>query len=329
MSSLNLDNIDKKLLGLIQMEFPLTPEPYTELGLRLGINGSEVIQRIQKLKDAGIVRLIGPVLDARKLGYQSTLVGMKVTDERIERAGQIIKQHPGISHGYRREHEFNLWVTLSVKQENKIEDEIKQLGSSIGVEAIFALPALKIFKLRAYFGADGDDQPETIAGAQASVILQKEALSRLERSVINELQRDLPLVFMPFDRLSTQLNMNVNEFLKLCESLLQRGIIRRYGASINHRNAGYKANAMSCWVVRQNEVDNAGSKIASLAEVSHCYERKTNALWPYNLFAMVHGHSPERCQQIIDHVSREIGVTDKTVLFSTQEIKKTRIKYPV
>ncbi len=329
MSCINLDNIDKKLLGLLQMEFPITLEPYTDLGLKLGINSREVIQRIRKLKEAGIVRMIGPVLDARKLGYQSTLVGMKVIGEKIEKAGRIIKEHPGISHGYRRDHDFNLWVTLSIKQEANLESELEQLASSIGVEAIFALPALKIFKLRAYFGADGDDPPETIAGTGALVRLQKAELSRMDRLVINELQHDLPLVVMPFTRSAAQMDINVNDFLSRCQSLLQRGIIRRFGASINHRNAGYKANAMVCWVVSPEEVDAAGRKIASTPEVSHCYERKADVIWPYNLFAMVHGHSPEHCRQVVDNISREIGISDRAVLFSTQELKKTRIMYRV
>lgn len=327
MSSINLDNTDKKLLGLLQMEFPLTPGPFADLGLKLGIDSQEVIQCVRKLKDAGIVRMISPVLDARKLGYQSTLVGMKVAGERIEKAGQVIRDHPGISHGYRRDHEFNIWVTLSTKA--NMEDELKLLSSSIGVEAIFALPALKIYKLRAYFGADGEDQLETVAATVTEVISQKKELSPLDKSVINELQHDLPLIAMPFTQSALKLNIDVNDFLMTCQSLLQRGIIRRFGASIDHRNAGYHANAMACWVMSPDKVNAAGKKIASLPQVSHCYERKTNALWPYNLFAMVHGNSQDRCQQIIDNISREIGNRVLAVLFSTQELKKTRIKYPV
>ena len=86
---------------------------------------------------------------------------------------------------------------------------------------------------------------------------------------------------------------------------------------------------MTCWVVPPEKVDAAGQELASLAEVSHCYERKTNPLWTYNLFAMIHGDSLEACQDIANDISRRIGLTDCILLLSTKEFKKTRVKYLV
>ncbi len=123
--------------------------------------------------------------------------------------------------------------------------------------------------------------------------------------------------------------MNVDDFLAHCQSLLRRGIIRRFGASINHTNAGYKANAMAGWVASGDMVAVVGHKLASLPEVSHCYERKTSPLWRYNLFAMIHGHTRTDCQKIASQVSSETGLSNYVVLFSTREFKKVRIKYLV
>jgi DNA-binding Lrp family transcriptional regulator len=129
--------------------------------------------------------------------------------------------------------------------------------------------------------------------------------------------------------MSTKLGIDVKDLLVQCQLLKQRGVIRRFGAAINHRQAGFKANAMTCWIAPPDVVDVAGQKLASLREVSHCYERKTNPLWQYNLFAMIHGHSKEACQEIADKVSRETGLIDYVRLFSTKEFKKMRIKYLV
>ncbi len=123
--------------------------------------------------------------------------------------------------------------------------------------------------------------------------------------------------------------MDEDYFLAQCQSLKQRGIMRRFGAAVNHRKAGFKANAMTCWVAPPEKVDAAGRKLASLKEVSHCYERKTNPLWRYNLFAMIHGHTEKACQEIASKVSEETGLTDYAMLFSTREFKKTRTKYLV
>lgn len=328
MLSTNLDDIDRKLFGLLQMEFPLTAEPYSELGLKLGITGNEVTGRIHKLKAGGLIREISPVLDGRKLGYQSTLAAMKIPEEQRDKAEMIIAKHPGVSHGYERTHDFNIWITLSVPQEFDIQSELEALASSAGAEAVTILPAVKIFKLRAYFDMGGDNAGDG-AAPEMSLLSGKAELSRLDRLTINELQKDLSLTPAPFAAMSSRLNMDVASFLAECESLLERGIIRRFGASVNHRRAGYLANAMACWVATPEKVDIAAKKLAARPEVSHCYERKTSALWRYNLFAMIHGLTRTKCLEIVDEFTGETGFWEQVALFSTKEFKKTRIRYQI
>jgi DNA-binding Lrp family transcriptional regulator len=315
MFSMKLNRLETGLLDLIQAGFPLSGEPYAELGRRLGISQDEVIEHIKKLEAAGIVREIGPVLDSRRLGYQTTLVAMKVSQDYLEKASQIINEHPGISHGYEREHHFNLWFTLSLPPQADLEAGIQRLATAIGAGAAFSLPVLKQFKIGTHLGGGELPQPAE--------------LSATDRRVINELQNDLPLTPAPFGEMAARLNMDVAEFLARCQSLLQRGVMRRFGASVNHREVGLKANVMACWVVPSEMVDVAAQKLVNLGEVSHCYERKTNSLWRYNLFAMIHSHTREACQEIADRVSRESEFEDYVLLFSSREIKKKRVKYLV
>ena len=327
---MHFDSIDKKLLNLVQAEFPLTREPYADLGLQLGIDRDEVIHRIEQLKANKIIRQISPVLDARRLGYQSTLVAMRVGQNQLDKAERLIGEHPGVSHGYERDHYFNLWFTLAVRAGVDIEAELEQLTGPIGAEAVFALPAIKVFKIGVYFDMGGDGQIKAATIAQPGGLLPpKVKLSQTDRLVINELQQDLPLIPDPFTAMSARLNMDVEDLLVQCQSLKQRGIMRRFGAAINHRRAGFKANAMTCWIALPEAVDTAGRKLASLREVSHCYQRQTNPLWPYSLFAMIHSHTKEACQEIASKVSHEMGLADYVVLFSTKEFKKARNKYLV
>lgn len=327
---MHLDSIDKKLLNLLQVEFPLTKEPYANLGLQLGIGRDEVINRIEQLKTKGIIRQISPVLDARSLGYQTTLVAMRGAENQIDRAQRFIAEHPGISHGYERTHYFNLWFTLAIPAGVNMDSELEQLTGAIGAEVVFALPAVKVFKIGAYFDMDEDEETMAAPMTQHDEVLFREVkLSEADRLVINELQQDLPLVPTPFTAMAVRLNMDAEYFLTHCQSLLHRGIMRRFGASINHNRAGFKANAMACWLAPPNTVDTAGRKLASLREVSHCYERKTNPLWQYNLFAMIHSHTREACQEIASKISQETGLADYLLLFSTKEFKKTRVKYLV
>lgn len=323
-----LDSIDKQIINLVQTEFPLTREPYVYLGLRLGIDDNEVIRRIEQLKAQGIIRQISPVLDSRRLGYQTTLVAMRVGPAELESTEQTIAEHPGVSHGYERDHFFNLWFTLTVTPKVDIEAELQRLSSATGAEAVFALPALKVFKIGAYFDMDGNGQEtDGISPPSSSGLPEKIRLSQQDKLIINELQQDLPLVPTPFASMAARLRMDVEDFLVGCQSLLQRGIMRRFGAAINHHQAGFKANAMACWVVLPDMVDAVGRKLASLRQVSHCYERKTNPLWQYNLFAMMHGHTREIGQKLADDISRQVGLKDYVLLFSIKEFKKTRVKF--
>ena len=327
-----LDTIDRKLLNIVQALFPLSSEPFLALGQQLGVSSEEIIHRIERLKAKGIIRLIGPVFNARSIGYQTTLVAMKLTAEQLNKAAQIISTHPGVSHCYERDNDFNFWFTLAMPVEDDIESELQRLDGLIKAEATLNLPAVKIFKIGAYFNVDRDNLslPNTDAD-YTSLTIKEPDLSSTERAIINELQQDLPLTTRPFDIMSTRLSLDTNQFLSHCQSLLQRGVMRRFSASINHQGLGFKANALACWKVPLEMVKTTGKKMAAFQEISHCYERRTSPLWPYNLYAMMHTGTKEACESIADKVSSESGL-DKNgfvLLFSTKEVKKTRVRYPV
>lgn len=324
----HLDDIDRRLLNAIQVEFPLDREPFSVLGARLGIGADEVLRRIERFKGEGVIRLIGPVLEARRLGYQTTLAAMRVSKNRLDKAAKAISQHPGISHGYCRDHYFNFWFTLAVPPGVEIKTELQKLATSIAPEAVLELPALKLFKIGVFFDLTGNGQKMRSASFTSSrVLYQNTSLSASDKLVINEIQQDLPLVKRPFDILSARLGMDTGKFLACCRSLLKRRIVRRFGASVKHNNIGFTANAMTCWIAPPEVVEAAGRKLAALREVSHCYERKTGHLWPYNLFAMIHGHTKGDCQMIADRISQEFGLDEPVLLFSTREFKKVRLKY--
>jgi DNA-binding Lrp family transcriptional regulator len=318
-----LDSFDRKLLARLQNGFPLTSQPFADIGKALALSAAEVIQRIKQLKDNGIIRQISPVFDARSLGYLTTLVAMKVPEDRLERCFHILHENPYISHAYEREHSLNLWFTLAMPGTTSIEEEMKAIADAIPADIVFQLPPLKLYKIGAFFGTDATCKAATGELPQAAEI------SSDDRTVVNELQQDIPLKTRPFIGMASSAGMDEERFLKRCRSLLERGIMRRYGAAINHRRAGYTANAMACWNVPPDRIDKIGQYLASRREVSHCYERKASMEWPYNLFAMIHGKARETCQELAEEVSKDFGIEDSVVLFSTRELKKTRIKYLV
>ena len=317
-----------RLLGMLQSGFPLSREPYEDMGTKLGMTGDDVIRGIIALKKKGIVRQISPVVDARKLGFQSTLVAMKVDSPWISSAETYLSAHPGISHGYEREHEFNVWVTLSVPADADLNAEIQSMSMRSRAQSTIALPAIRVFKLRTNFSHAEDTSTEEEI-PNGSGLPGRARLSQADRAIINGLQHDLSLNADPFKPLADSLGMDVEKMLRQCRSLLRRGVIRRYGASINHHNAGYRANAMTCWDAPADKMDTLGRLLARDRNVSHCYERATNKLWRYNLFAMVHSNDRTACLREIEKLAAMTGLTDYAVLFSLKEFKKTRVMYRV
>ncbi|MFH1169690.1 MAG: Lrp/AsnC family transcriptional regulator, partial [Chloroflexota bacterium] len=215
MSDTSLHDLDRSLLSLLQGEFPLVEEPYAALGLRLGVGEVDIIAAIERLKAEGVVRLISPVLDSRRLGYRSTLVAMGVPADQVDAATSIISQHPGVSHGYERDHRFNIWFTLAVPPAADMEAELDKLASPIAADAVFDLPALKMFKIRAYFAMKGG-QPAPSPAAHDGRVPGMVELSGTDRRLINELQQDLPLVSRPFAGMAARLDMKIDGFLAGC-----------------------------------------------------------------------------------------------------------------
>ena len=146
-----MDTIDKKLLNLIQSDFPITSEPYKEIGLKLGISGAEVIQRLKHLKAARIIRRIGATFDSKKLGYQSTLCAMKVPEEQLDEVAKLVNSYPGITHNYLRNHNYNMWFTLITESKKKQNDILREIREKSGITDLLNLPAVRFFKVRVDF----------------------------------------------------------------------------------------------------------------------------------------------------------------------------------
>ena len=327
MRTAKLDHTDRDLLNLLQADFPLSRQPFAELGASLGLDEEEVIERIGRLKQAQVIRYIGPVFDSRSLGYQSTLVAMHIPEEGLERAVRIVNEHPGVSHNYARSDTFNLWFTLTVPPGDDLKKELQALAARIGPEEVLDLPAVRLLKLGVFFDVAGDGRVRGSPSAKPKPALYAAAtLSGLEKTVVRELQQDIPLTKRPFDDMAQRAGVGVDEFLRCCRALLERGVMRRFGASLRHHSVGFAANAMVCWRVPPSMVEEVGRIMSAFSEVSHCYERAAGERWPYNVFAMIHGRTREDCQRTIRRIAEQTGVEEYRVLFTVKEFKKERVR---
>ncbi|MBW2138430.1 MAG: Lrp/AsnC family transcriptional regulator, partial [Deltaproteobacteria bacterium] len=107
-----MDHIDRAILNEIQSEFPIERRPYLEIGKRLGLGEEDVLERVKRLKENGIIRRIGGSFHSRKLNFTSTLCAAKVPDEKLDQFVATVNRYPGVTHNYRRNHDYNVWFTF-------------------------------------------------------------------------------------------------------------------------------------------------------------------------------------------------------------------------
>lgn len=146
-----MDSVDRKILDIIQNEIPIEKRPFQRIAGQLELSESEVIQRIQRLKDQRIIRRIGGSFDSQRLGYRSLLIAAKVPDEKLETTAKILNRYTGVTHNYQRDHSYNLWFTLTATSEQRLNELLKKLKQETGIDAMIPLPALKKFKIRVHF----------------------------------------------------------------------------------------------------------------------------------------------------------------------------------
>jgi DNA-binding Lrp family transcriptional regulator len=149
----------------------------------------------------------------------------------------------------------------------------------------------------------------------------------VDKKVIRLIQGDLPLDLRPFAVLAVKAGISEEEFVQRVASLKKRGIIRRFGATLRHQEAGFSSNAMVAWIVPEERVEEVGKAMARFRAVTHCYQRKITKRWPYNLYTMIHGDDREECYEIAKKISRKAGIQDYILLFSEKEFKKTSMQY--
>jgi DNA-binding Lrp family transcriptional regulator len=329
-SAVPLDELDKRLLNLLQGSFPIAPRPYAHVAGLAGVPEDEVLARTKRLLDERIIREVTPIFDTRVLGYSSMLVAAKVDPENPWRAAKVINSHPGVSHNYLRDHDFNIWFTIATEPGSALglEGTLGVLRRLTGAESVRQLPTLRLFKIR--MDLEMEKGTETLAAAAEAVDhLEPEAieLSELDLAVIRATQGPMEVLPEPFAPPAAELGMAQEALLAHLESMQERRALRRVAAILFHRRAGFSANGMGVWRVPEEQILELGPRMASFRGISHCYQRPTYADWPYSVFTMAHGRSKEECDAILDSIAEDTGIADRRTLYSSTEFKKCRLRY--
>ncbi len=323
-----MDELDKELLNEIQWTFPLVTRPFDAIAKKFGTTPEIIKAHLNHLKEVGILRQLSAIFDTRKLGYTSSLVAMEIEHDKLEYVASQINRHPGVSHNYEREHQFNLWFTLAVPPGSDLKKEIDKFNILKGIKKVRILPTLQLFKIGVKLDLI-DDKKHDIAPTEKKKEIKNVKFEPTEqdKDFIRELQKDMEIIDEPFVKAANNLGITENELFEKMKHYEDHGIMRRFAAILRHRKIGFTANGMIVWKVPKDRISEVGEKLGTFPQVTHCYERPTYSDWPYNVFSMIHCKTHVEANEMAKTIQDQIHVDDYRILFSSREFKKTRVEY--
>jgi len=323
-----MDNLDKEILNEIQWTFPLIPKPYSEMAKKFGLSDQEMMQRLCVLKDAGIIRQISAIFDTRRLGYKSALVAMAIEPEKLDYVANQVNRHPGVSHNYERNHEYNLWFTLAVPPGSDLKTEIDKFSKLPGIKKTRLLPTIKLFKIGVKLEMVDEKKSDIKPSEEKKKITETKFIAtEEEKNYIRELQKDLEIIERPFLKSAQKLGITEEQLLEKVKQYEEIGVMRRFAAILRHREVGFTANGMIVWKVPDERIEEVGEKLGAFPQISHCYQRPVYPDWPYSVFSMVHCKSIADAEEMAKQIQKQVDVNDYKILFSSREFKKTRVEY--
>lgn len=314
---------DRFLLEELQSNFPLSSRPYSEIAKKLRLSERVVMNRLKNLMRKKIIRYIGGIFDTKRLGVESTLVAMSVPERRLEKVARIINAYPQISHNYLRDSRFNLWFTLSAPDKSKLENLLSDIRAKTGINQILNLSTVRVFKIDARFNLKSDRKPQ-IGNINYENKRPESKNLKVDKKLIIALNKPLGITARPFLPMAKKLKMPEERLLFLLNAYKKNGLLRRFGAILDHQKIGFKVNGLVAWRVPLNRINGVARIFRRFPQISHCYQRKVYPAWPYNLYTMLHCRDKNPCLALVKSIALKSGIKDYRVLFTLKEFKKIK-----
>lgn len=316
-------------LYALQRPWPLVERPLAALAADLGTTEDALLRFIAGLRAQGLVRRVGAVFDARRLGYRSCLFALPPQPPAEEKAAaRRLAALPGVTHAYLRGWPEGLtlggvtaadyaglprlWFTLSARGD-RFEAEAARLADLRPIP----FPALVRYKIDVVFDPRTRARDERTEYAAPAEPRPAEPPPEPLRAVVRRYQDDTPDPAAPFRP----------EDLPQLRAWQADGTLRRFALLLFHRASGFAANGMCCWHVPEAEADGFGRRLAAEPDVTHCYARPLTPAFPFNLYAMIHKSSWQEGFDTFRRLTDAAGLPPGKVLFSTREYKKSSVRF--
>jgi DNA-binding Lrp family transcriptional regulator len=329
----SLDGVDATLIDGYQSGVPVVERPFRAIGADLGVSETEALARVERLRDAGLLRRFGAVLNPPVIG-SSTLAALSVPEERFDAVAAVVNGYPQVNHNYRRDHEWNMWFVVTAASRGARDRITREIGDRTGL-AVLDLPMRTDYYIDLEFPVVNADRfaRESLSETEVDATrISEEAaadLGELDRRLLLEIQDGFPLSATPYRDVAAAIDADVGDVVAAVDRLLASGCIKRVGCVVNHVVTGFDSNCMVVWDVPDDDLDDRGEAVGRLPYVTLCYHRPRRPAqdWPYNLFTMIHGRDAEAVDAKVDELATEHLPVDHERLYSTETLKQTGARY--
>ncbi len=317
-----MDDTDRQLLILFQKEIPLKPRPFEVLGKSIGIHGADVMLRLNRLQEDGLVGRLAGLFDPEKIGYRICFVAMKTAEDRAQQAAYYLSGHPGVTMCVRCSGSFNFWFSMVLPAAEPLEFHLNRLKELSEAQKLLMLKTEKIYK------PAGKSSGGEIQENQAFEDSKKcwEDLTPLERKLIRFVQDDFPLADNPYGKIAAEIGSSEELVLKQLQFFKKKGQLRKIStASLPRvRKAG---GVFLLWNLPEEKTEEAGQTLAGFEEVVFCAKRTPYQELPYNVHVSAEGVPEGKVPELIERMERKIGMWPRQVFLKEKEEKRARMKY--
>ncbi len=305
-----------------QRSFPLSKRPFAAAGGVLDLSETETIALFERLMAKGLMDRIGAVVRPNSAGA-STLAAISAPTHRLEEIAAVVSAEPYVNHNYERENAINLWFVVAAPGLPELAGTLQRIEVNTGSK-VLDLRLMEPYHIDLGFGLVSGK-----AGGPISGKAMRRA-SESEKVLLAAIEDGLPLVPKPYAAIAQRLGRREDDVIAAISEMQNAGILSRFGCVLRHREVGFTANAMAVWDVEDGAVDRVGRRMAEDSDVTLCYRRnRVQPLWPYNLFAMVHGRDETAVRSKISDIAKKCGLASEphAVLFSRRCFKQRGARF--
>ncbi|GAB7009872.1 Lrp/AsnC family transcriptional regulator [Halorubrum trueperi] len=352
-----IDAVDAALIDDYQSGFPVEERPFERVAFEVAaetgvdVDADEVLDRVRDLRERGVFRRFGAVLNPPVIG-SSTLAAVRAPEDRFDEIAEVINGYRQVNHNYRRDHEWNQWFVVTAGSRERRDAILAEIEERTGC-AVLNLPMLTDYYIDLEFPVVNADRfaresgevlraSESASGERSGLRASETAVSAtrisedargdlapLDADLLLTIQNGFPLSATPYADVADEIDAPLDDVLAAVERLLAGGCIKRIGCVVNHVVTGFTNNCMVVWDVPDNDLDRLGEAVGSLPYVTLCYHRprRPKQNWEYNLFTMIHGREAEAVDAKIDELAADHLPFPHERLYSTETLKQTGARY--